>query len=143
MKQTILVTGASSGIGLYIANELHNNGHLVIGTSRNPSVHQSKVPFKMVEPAAFKTNIVDNSTAAVNKIADYNSLRGKIKKFSDELLGNAEDPILVVNKVIKVMQADKPKFRNIVGKGTSTLINLQHFAYGILEKNVLNQLNKS
>lgn len=263
MKQNILVTGASSGFGLLIANKLHQNGHNVIGTSRNPN--KVKVPFKMValdldseesintlpdrlfkefdkldvlinnagfyvsgiaeetpielgrqqletnfwgtikvtnailphfrkqkfgkiitlgsiiglvafpntayyaaskhalegyfkalryelngfniqvamiEPAAFKTNIINNSTATVNKIADYNSLRDKIKKFSDELLGNAEDPILVINKLLKVVQTDKPKFRNIVGKGTSTLTNLQHFAYGVLEKNVLKQLNK-
>ena len=55
---------------------------------------------------------------------------------------SAEDPLIVAEKVIKVVQTDKPKFRNIVGKGTSVLINLQHFAYGILEKNILKQLNK-
>jgi hypothetical protein len=49
---------------------------------------------------------------------------------------------LVAGKVLKVVETDKPKFRNIVGKGTSVLINLQHFAYSILEKNVLKQLKK-
>lgn len=265
MNKNILVTGASSGFGLLIANELHKKGYNVIGTSRNPEKIQSKVPFKvialdldseqsinglperifkeigrldvlinnagfyvsgiaeetpielgrqqletnfwgtikvtnailphfrkqkfgkiitigsiiglvsfpntayyaaskhalegyfkslryelnefnievaMIEPAAFKTNIITNSTAAVNKIADYNSLRSKIQKFSDELLDKAEDPKLVVDKILKVVQTDHPKFRNIVGKGTSVLINLQHFAYGLLEKNVLKQLNK-
>ena len=48
MKQTILVTGASSGIGLLIANRLHNSGHRVIGTSRNPDKHESDVPFKLL-----------------------------------------------------------------------------------------------
>lgn len=265
MKQNILVTGASSGFGLLIANQLHQSGHNVIGTSRNPEKYASKLPFKMIaldldseqsinsfserlfkeipkldvlinnagfyvsgiaeetpielgrqqletnfwgtikvtnailphfrkqksgkiitlgsiiglvsfpntayyaaskhalegyfkslryelnefnievamiEPAAFKTNVITNSIATINRIPDYNSLRNKIQKFSDELVSKAEDPILVVEKVLKVIQTNKPKFRNIVGKGTPALINLQHFAYGILEKNVLKQLNK-
>lgn len=265
MKKNILVTGASSGFGLLIANKLHQGGYNVIGTSRNPEKYVATVPFKMIaldldseqsissfserlfkvtpqldvlinnagfyvsgiaeetpielgrqqletnflgtikvtnailphfrkqkfgkiitlgsivglvafpnaayyaaskhalegyfkslrfelnefnidvamiEPAAFKTNILGNSTATINKIADYNSLRNKIKKFSDELFDKAEDPKLVVEKVLKVVQTSQPKFRNIVGKGTTTLINLQHFAYGLLEKNVLKQINK-
>jgi short-subunit dehydrogenase len=266
MKKNILITGASSGFGLLIANELHRKGFNVIGTSRNPEKIQSKVPFKiialdldseqsintfserifkevsqldilinnagflvsgiaeetpidlgrqqletnfwgtikvtnailpyfrkqkfgkiitvgsivglvsfpnaayyaaskhaldgyfkslryelnefnisvaMIQPAAFKTSILDNSSKPLNKIEDYNTLRAKIEKFTTDLVEQAEDPIMVADKVLKVVQTDKPKFRNIVGKGTSTLLNLQHFAYGILEKNVLKQLNKS
>lgn len=265
MKPTILITGASSGFGLLIANQLHKSGFNVIGTSRNPEKYAATVPFKMIaldldseqsittfserlfkettqldilinnagfyvsgiaeetpielgrqqletnfwgtikvtnsilphfrkqksgkiitvssiiglvsfpntayyaaskhalegyfkslryelnefnievamiEPAAFKTNVINNSTAAVNKISDYNALRNKIQKFSDALLDKAEDPILVAERVIKVIQTKHPKFRNVVGKGSSTLINMQHFAYGTLEKSILKQLNQ-
>jgi len=50
MKQNkvILVTGASSGIGLLIANRLHNEGFTVYGTSRNPGKHRDKVPFRLL-----------------------------------------------------------------------------------------------
>lgn len=48
MKQTILVTGASSGFGLLIANKLYKNGYHVIGTSRNPEKYQAKLPFKLL-----------------------------------------------------------------------------------------------
>ncbi|GGA72761.1 hypothetical protein GCM10008015_11800 [Flavobacterium palustre] len=105
-------------------------------------LNEFNIEVAMIEPAAFKTNVITNSIATINRIPDYNSLRNKIQKFSDELVSKAEDPILVVEKVLKVIQTDKPKFRNIVGKDTPALINLQHFAYGILEKNVLKQLNK-
>lgn len=49
MKQTILVTGASSGFGLLLAKELHKKGYHVIGTSRNPESVRSEVPFKILE----------------------------------------------------------------------------------------------
>lgn len=48
MKQTILVTGASSGIGLLIANKLHESGYHVIGTSRNPEKYRSKMSSKLL-----------------------------------------------------------------------------------------------
>ena len=48
MKQTILVTGASSGFGLLIASKLHESGYTVIGTSREPEKYQSKLPFKLL-----------------------------------------------------------------------------------------------
>lgn len=48
MKKNILVTGASSGFGLLIANEHHTKGYKVIGTSRNPEKMQSVVPFKII-----------------------------------------------------------------------------------------------
>lgn len=94
----------------------------------------------MIEPAAFRTSIIDNAASTLTTIADYDSLRGMIAKFSDDLARNAEDPALVAEKVLRVVRADKPRFRNIVGKGTSTLINLQHFANGILEKGILKKL---
>ena len=46
MKQTILITGASSGFGLIVATKLHESGYNVVGTSRNPGKMQ--VPFKML-----------------------------------------------------------------------------------------------
>jgi short-subunit dehydrogenase len=106
-------------------------------------LNEFNITVAMIEPSAFKTNIMDNSSSPTNKIADYNSLRTKIEKFTNELVKSAEDPIIVADKVLKVVQTENPKFRNIVGKGTSVLINLQHFAYGVLEQNVLKQLNKS
>ena len=41
MKKTILVTGASSGFGLLIANRLHESGYNIIGTSLNPAYIKS------------------------------------------------------------------------------------------------------
>ncbi|MGX8882471.1 SDR family NAD(P)-dependent oxidoreductase [Methylovorus sp. SPW-M1] len=48
MKKTVLITGASSGFGLMLANQLHQGGYEVIGTSREPEKHADKVPFRLI-----------------------------------------------------------------------------------------------
>ena len=266
MSKNILVTGASSGFGLLIANELHRKGYNVVGTSRNPEKIRSTVPFKlialdldsdesintlpdrlfskigkldvlinnagflvtgiaeeipielgrkqfetnswgtikvtnailpffrkqksgkiitvgsitglvafpntsyyasskhalegyfkalryeltefnirvaMIEPGSFKTKIMENSSTTLNQIEDYNRLRAKSEKYADFIVEQGENPAMVAAKVLKVVETDEPKFRNLVGKGLSVLITLQHFAYGILEKTILKQLNNA
>ncbi|MFY7987367.1 MAG: SDR family NAD(P)-dependent oxidoreductase [Flavobacterium sp.] len=49
MSKTILITGASSGFGLMLANDLHQAGFTVIGTSRQPEKYQGKIPFKLLQ----------------------------------------------------------------------------------------------
>lgn len=75
MKQTILITGASSGFGLIAATKLHESGYNVIGTSRNPG--KMNVPFKML----------------ALDIADDNS----IKAFSEELFKNISTLDVLIN----------------------------------------------
>ncbi len=97
----------------------------------------------MIEPGSFKTNIMENSSSTLNRIEDYNSLRNKSEKYADFIVEQGEDPAKVASKVLQVVETENPKFRNLVGKGLSVLITLQHFAYSVLEKTILKQLNKA
>jgi short-subunit dehydrogenase len=264
MKQTILVTGASSGFGLLIATRLHEDGFNVIGTSRNPENIQSKVPFKllaldlnddqsigyfnkqlfghidqldvlinnagffvtglaeetsialgkqqfetnfwgtikftnellpyfrkqrhgkiitlgsivglislpsaayyaaskhalegyfkalrfelnqfnikvsMVEPMGFKTNIINSSVAAEGKIRDYDAYRQKVAAFAKKEFDNAPEPDPVIDKVIKLVKDEKPKFNHPVGKGSSIFVALQLLAYKTFENAILKRVS--
>tara|TARA_B110000263_G_scaffold223436_1_gene213172 strand:- start:1486 stop:2292 length:807 start_codon:yes stop_codon:yes gene_type:complete len=49
MKKIVLITGASSGIGKSIANNLTNNGYIVYGTSRNPVKYIETYSFTLLK----------------------------------------------------------------------------------------------
>ena len=78
MSKVILVTGASSGIGLACANALHAKGHVVYGSARDLKRLKS-VAFKPIE-----LDVTDDAsvTAAIDKII---KAEGKI----DVLVNNA------------------------------------------------------
>ncbi|PWK79398.1 short-subunit dehydrogenase [Mucilaginibacter oryzae] len=266
-KQTVLVTGASSGIGLLVAAKLHENGYQVIGTSRNPEKHQSTVPFKllpldlnddhsivsfskelfseiktldvlinnagylvnglaeetpielgkqqfetnfwgtikltnellphfrkqkhgkiitigsllglvslpyvsyyaaskhalegyfkslrfelnqfnikvvMVEPMSFKTNIGESGMVATGKnIADYDSFRRKIIAYTKQTFDKAPEPAPVIDALLRAVREKNPTFGFPVGKGSSIILLLQHFAYKLFEKSILKSVNAS
>ena len=43
-QQTVLVTGATSGIGAEVARQMVARGHRVFGTSRNPDAVADPIP---------------------------------------------------------------------------------------------------
>ncbi len=48
-EQVVLVTGGSAGLGKAICNQLHSEGFLVYGTSRNPSNYQTAYPLLQMD----------------------------------------------------------------------------------------------
>lgn len=77
MKKTVLITGASSGFGLMLANNLHRQGFNVIGTSREPEKYAGKLAFKLL-----RLNIDDDNS---------------IKSFTEELFQHTKQLDVLVN----------------------------------------------
>lgn len=48
MSKVVLITGASSGLGLTTALHLHEKGYTVYGTSRNPKIYDKQYPFNFL-----------------------------------------------------------------------------------------------
>lgn len=117
MKQTILVTGASSGFGLLLAKELHKKGYYVIGTSRNPESVQSKVPFKIFELDI--TN--DNSIESFGK-----KLFSEIDKL-DILINNAGFYLSGIAEETSITQGKQQLETNFWGTVKLTNLMLPHF----------------
>jgi short-subunit dehydrogenase len=266
LKETVLVTGASSGIGLLVANKLHENGYQVIGTSRNPEKYEAKLPFKllqldlnddssitsfgkrlfseintldvlinnagylvnglaeetpielgkqqfetnfwgtikltnellpyfrkqrhgkiitigsllglvslpnvsyyaaskhalegyfkalrfeldqfnikvvMVEPISFKTNIGESATVATGTIRDYDQFRQKVTAYTKKSFDDAPEPTPVIDTLLRAVKDKNPTFGYPVGKGSSIVLLLQHFAYKVFEKSILKSINAS
>ncbi|MDC3215029.1 SDR family oxidoreductase [Flavobacteriaceae bacterium] len=67
MKKVVLITGASSGLGLATALHLHVKGHHVFGTSRNPENYTDRVPFTMLPLEITDSNAITNCVVEILK----------------------------------------------------------------------------
>lgn len=118
MNKTVLITGASSGFGLMLANDLHKKGFKVIGTSREPEKYAGNFEFKLL-----KLDIDDdNSVNAFAKqvIKEVGKLDILVNNAGFMVTGLAEEtPIDVARKqfetnfwgTVKVTNAMLPIFR--------------------------------
>jgi NAD(P)-dependent dehydrogenase (short-subunit alcohol dehydrogenase family) len=155
MKKTILITGASSGFGLMLANDLQQKGFNVIGTSREPEKYRGKVSFKLLRldisddasieaftrELAAETKqldvLVNNAGSATVAISDYDAYRPRVNAFTKKGIDQAEAPDGVVNTITKLIGAKEPKFSNPVGKMTGMILFLQSYAHKMFEGSIL------
>jgi short-subunit dehydrogenase len=87
--KTVLITGASSGIGLSIANELCNHGFRVFGTSRDPGKHRETLPFVMLELDITSDSSIKNCVDSV--LSQTNTIDVLINNAGFGVLGTAEE----------------------------------------------------
>ena len=150
MRKNILVTGASSGFGLLIANELHRTGYNVIGTSRNPEKIKSTVPFKMIALDLDSDNsittlpdrlfkeidkldvLINNAGFLVTGIAEEIPIELGRKQFETNFWGT----IKVTNAILPSFR--KQKFGKIITVGSITgLVAFPNTSYYASSKHAL------
>ncbi|MCI4235640.1 SDR family NAD(P)-dependent oxidoreductase [Dickeya dianthicola] len=122
MKKTIVITGASSGFGLMLANKLHKEGFNVIGTSRDPEKYASKVPFKLLRLDIDEDSSIQSFTQAL--FAHTRQLDVLVNNAGYMVTGIAEETPIDVGRqqfetnfwgTIKVTNALLPYFRKQKG----------------------------
>lgn len=118
MSKTVLITGASSGFGLMLANELHKKGFKVIGTSREPEKYNGKFPFKLLKLDIDDDNSINSFSTQVS--AEIKQLDVLVNNAGFMLTGIAEEtPMDAARKqfetnfwgTVKVTNAILPKLR--------------------------------
>lgn len=148
MKETILITGASSGFGLIAATKLHEKGYRVIGTSRNPG--KIDVPFTMLELDIANDNsiktftqglfkqishldiLINNAGYYLSGLAEETTIEQGKKQFDTNFWGT----IKLTNELLPHFR--KQRFGKIITIGSIMgLINFPHAAYYGASKHAL------
>ena len=89
MSKVVLITGASSGLGLITALYLHEKGHIVFGTSRNPKNYNNKYPFTFLPLENTDSKSIQNCIKLV--LSQYGRLNVLINNAGVGITGPMEE----------------------------------------------------
>jgi len=101
-------------------------------------LHQFNIDVSMVEPVWFKTNLGNHAVNANGRrIGDYDGYRRQADAATQKGLDEAQAPDAVVDAIVKLIDTQKPKFSNPVGKMSGLILFLQRYAPKMFEGSIL------
>lgn len=124
MSRTFLITGASKGIGLALAERLIRNGHQVVGLARGPAPH---FPGTLLSVDLADTRATDDALADLTARFRFDGVVNNVGLVRPQRLGQVELPALEevmrvnLHPALQAVQAVLPGMRE---QGWGRIINL-------------------
>lgn len=112
-------------VALYVASK-----HAVGGYSEalDHELRSRGIRVSVIEPAYTKTQFEANNIEPDAKLGEYEIVRAKVSKVVSQAMAGADAPEVVVEVVMKAVQARHPKLRYTAGKTAGQLQFLRRFA---------------
>ena len=81
-------------------------------------VKRFNIKVSIVEPGWFKTNVANASisSAAAGSVHEYREMYQRFLSIAKEHIQNGDDPRLVAETILRIVESDSPRIRYLVGK---------------------------
>jgi NAD(P)-dependent dehydrogenase (short-subunit alcohol dehydrogenase family) len=76
------------------------------------------IPVSIIEIGYFKTNVANVARLPAETIDDYSEMHQRALSIIREGVQNGQNPILVANTILRIIQSRSPRLQYTVGKGT-------------------------
>ena len=76
------------------------------------------IPVSIIELGYFKTNVAYAARLSAGTIEDYSEMRQRVLSLWRERVQKGQNPKLVANTILRIIQSKSPRLRYTVGKGT-------------------------
>jgi short-subunit dehydrogenase len=130
---------ASPFVGYYSSSKFALEGYT---EALRHEVKPFNVQVSLVELGFIKTNVWDNSKAAVNRISDYDPWRQRTLEVRHQFEEKALEPTVVAEVILHIIESKSPRLRHTVGRDAARLFWMRRFLpQAMFEKGVRRALH--
>ena len=101
--------------GFYSASKFALKGYT---EALRHEVKRFNITVSIIELGFFKTNISNVARLSAETIDDYTEMRQRVLSIIQEGVQNGQNPKLIANTILRIIQSRLPRLRYTVGKGT-------------------------